>query len=305
MILALPEVVAFDLTIPLQVFGGDGDGNYRVTVCGLTAGPLESTLGLTIQVDAGLEALAEADTVIVPGFASRRAPAHALDALRAAHGRGARVASICSGAFALAQAGLLDGRRATTHWFKADQLAAEHPAVQVDPSVLYVDEGDVLTGAGLAAGLDLCLYMVSLDHGEEAALSRSRSMVTPLHRAGGQAQFIPAATSALASDLSAVTEWALERLDAPLTVDDMARQALQASRTFARNFQAELGISPHAWLTGERLRRACALLENDDVAIEEVARRSGLGSAANLRLHFRRAFSTTPSAYRSAFRTSV
>lgn len=245
-----------------------------------------------------------ADTVIVPAYASRYAPQEALDALDAAHRRGARIASICAGAFALAQAGLLDGRRATTHWFNAPELAAEHPAVQVDPTVLYVDEGDVLTGGGLAAGLDLCLYMLSLDYGEEAAVDRARHMVMPLHRSGGQAQFIPTETSAPGEDLAAVTTWALERLNSPITVDDLARKALQAPRTFARNFQAAMGTSPHAWLTAERLRRACTLLENGHLSIDEVARRSGLGSPSNLRLHFRRAFSTTPTAYRSAFRAS-
>jgi transcriptional regulator GlxA family with amidase domain len=183
----------------------------------------------------------------------------------------------------------------------ADELAARYPDVTVDPAVLYVDEGSVLTSAGLAAGLDLCLYLVSRDRGEPAALERARRMVTPLHRAGGQAQFIPTPATLVDGELAGVISWATARLHEPLTVNDLATRALQAPRTFNRNFQARLGVSPHVWLTGQRLRAACALLEDGTLSMDEVARRSGLGSAANFRLHFRRAYSTTPTAYRASF----
>ena len=300
-VLALPQVVAFDLTIATQVFGQDRRGRYRVEVCAPSPGPIRTTSDFTLGGTSGLEALNRADTVIVPGFSLRPVPEPALAALRAAHHRGARVASICSGAFALAEAGLLSGRRATTHWGRADELARQFPDVTVDPKVLYVDTGDVLTSAGLAAGLDLCLHLVAVDHGEAAAVERARDLVMPLHRAGGQAQFIPAGPEAGDGDLAAVTRWALAHLHRPITVADLAARALQAPRTFARNFQAELGRSPHAWLVEQRLRVACRLLEDDGLGIDEVARRSGLGSAANLRLHFRRSLATTPTAYRSSF----
>jgi transcriptional regulator GlxA family with amidase domain len=300
-VLALPRVVAFDLTIATQVFGHDRRGRYRVELCALLPGPMPTTSGFSIGIDTGLDALSTADTVIVPGFSGRPVPGPVLAALRAAHRRGARMASICSGAFALAEAGLLNDRRATTHWRRVDELAREFPTVTVDPKVLYVDTGDVLTSAGLAAGLDLCLYMISRDHGEAAAVERSRDLVMPLHRAGGQAQFIATGPSDQDGTLTAVTAWALEHLDLPITVADLAERALQAPRTFCRNFQAQLRQSPHAWLIDQRLRLACRLLENGDVGIDEVARRSGMGTAANLRLHFRRSLATTPTAYRSTF----
>ncbi|WP_229705820.1 helix-turn-helix domain-containing protein [Micromonospora sonchi] len=301
-VLALSPVVAFDAAIATQVFGHEGLGRYDVLLCSLRAGPVSTTTpGFGITVAAGLDAVAAADTVIVPGFKRGPAPAEALAALRAAHQRGARIAAICSGAFALAQAGLLDGRRATTHWVHAADLAREHPAVQVDPAVLYVDEGNVLTSAGLAAGLDLCLYLLGLDHGQQAAIERARHMVTPLHRAGGQAQYGLASPAAAGERLASVTDWALANLHQPITVADLARQAMQSTRTLSRVFAQELGTSPRAWLIAARLRMACTLLETGDLTVEEIARRSGLGSAANLRLHFRRTYGTTPLAYRSAF----
>jgi AraC family transcriptional activator FtrA len=301
-VLALPPVVAFDAAIATQVFGHEGCGRYEAVLCSLQAGPLPTTTpGFGITVAAGLEAVAAADTVIVPGFRRGPAPADALDALRAAHQRGARIVSICSGAFALAQAGLLDGRRATTHWAHAGDLAREHPAVHVDPAVLYIDEGTVLTSAGLAAGLDLCLYLIGLDHGQPAAIQRARHMVTALHRTGGQAQYSLAGATATGERLTNVTQWALANLHQPITVADLARQAVQSTRTLSRAFAAELGTSPRAWLIAARLRKACTLLETGDLTVEEIARRTGLGSAANLRLQFRRTYATTPLAYRSAF----
>lgn len=302
-VLALPHVVAFDLTIATQVFGHEKHGRYRVELCSPSPDQVLTTSGFSISIGAGLEALTAADTVIVPGFSVRPVPESALDSLRAANARGARIASICSGAFALAEAGLLNGRRATTHWARVDELARQYPDVIVDPKVLYVDTGDVLTSAGLAAGLDLCLHMISTDHGEAASVERARDLVMPLHRAGGQAQFVATSPDDLDGELAAVTEWALAHLHLPITVADLAGRALQAPRTFCRNFQAAVGRSPHAWLVDQRLRLACRLLEDGDIGIDEVARRSGLGGAANLRLHFRRSFATTPTAYRSTFST--
>jgi AraC family transcriptional regulator, transcriptional activator FtrA len=302
-VLALPPVVAFDAAIATQVFGHEGHGRYEVVLCSLEAGPVATTTpGFGITVAAGLEAVATANTVIVPGFRRGPAPTAALDALRAAHRRGARIASICTGAFALAQTGILDGRRATTHWFHAADLARDHPAVRVDPAVLYIDEGTVLTSAGLTAGLDLCLYMLGLDHGQPAAIERARHMVTALHRDGGQAQYSVAGTTAAGGRLADVTAWALKNLHQPITVTDLARQAMQSTRTLSRAFATELGTSPRAWLTASRLRRACTLLETGDLKVEEIARRSGLGSAANLRLKFRQTYATTPLAYRRTFR---
>ena len=305
-VLALPRVVAFDLAIPVQVFGSDSDhsGRYTVTVAGLSPGIVSTTTGFGIAVTAGLGALAEADTVIVPGFGSGSVPESALAALRAAHRRGARIVSICVGAYALAEAGLLDRRRATTHWSYARELAQRYPDIDVDPTVLYVDEGDVLTSAGVAAGIDLCLHMVDVDYGEAAALEVARRMVTPVHRSGGQAQFTPPGPPGVDNELADVLTWALDHLDESLTVPDLAARALQSVRTFNRSFQAAVGMSPHAWLTSRRLRAACALLEDDQLSVGEVARRTGLGSAANFRLHFQRAFATTPSAYRGAFSRS-
>lgn len=302
-VLALPHVVAFDLTIATHIFAHATDGRYRTTLAGLRAGPVRTTSSFTINAEAGLTALAEADTVLVPGFAFQRSNLqNALTALRTAHDRGARVASICTGAFALAAAGLLDGKRATTHWMHAAELQRRFPAVTVDPSVLYVDEDSVLTSAGIAAGLDLCLHIVGRDHGEQVAIDVARRMVTPLHRAGGQAQFIPAAPTTVTGEMRAVLDWAQHHLHEPLTVADLARRALQAPRTFNRAFQAQLGMSPHAWLIDQRLRTACELLEDPGVPIEDIARRTGMGSATNFRLHFRRAYATTPTAYRATFR---
>ncbi|MEV4571886.1 helix-turn-helix domain-containing protein [Nonomuraea jabiensis] len=301
-VLALPSVVAFDLTIATHAFGHEGQGRYAVTICSLDSGPVPTTTsGLGLTVEAGLDALGAADTVIVPGFARGRAPERALDALALAYRRGARIASICTGAFALAQAGLLDGRRATTHWVHAAALAREHPLVKVDANALYIDEGQVLTSAGLAAGLDLCLYLIGRDHGQSAAVQRARHMVTPLHRAGGQAQFIPSGESVEDAELAGVTAWASANLHLPISVADLARRGMQSTRTLHRNFRTRFGMSPRAWLIQQRLRAACTLLEDGDITVDEVARRTGLGTATNLRAHFHRAFATTPTAYRRTF----
>jgi transcriptional regulator GlxA family with amidase domain len=305
-VLALADVVAFDLSTPAQVFGNE-PGRYAFTACGVRAGRVPSTTGFAIDVPRGLDAVAEADTVLVPGLRPPQwpPPAAALDALRAAHARGARVASICTGAFVLAQAGLLDGRRATTHWAHAERLARRYPAVTVDPGVLYVDEGDVLTSAGVAAGIDLCLHLVRRDHGAEVANAVARRIVVAPHRDGGQAQFVEAPLPP-ASDrgLQATRAWAAQRLREPLTVAALARHAACSERTFARRFRAETGTTPLQWLLGQRVLHARRLLEATDLPVEHVADEAGFGTAASLRSHFRRATATTPLAYRRTFRGS-
>jgi transcriptional regulator GlxA family with amidase domain len=305
-VLALADVVAFDLSTPAQVFGNE-PGRYAFTACGVRAGRVPSTTGFAIDVPRGLDAVAEADTVLVPGLRPPQwpPPAAALDALRAAHARGARVASICTGAFVLAQAGLLDGRRATTHWAHAERLARRYPAVTVDPGVLYVDEGDVLTSAGVAAGIDLCLHLVRRDHGAEVANAVARRIVVAPHRDGGQAQFVEAPLPP-ASDrgLQATRAWAAQRLRDPLTVAALGRHAACSERTFARRFRAETGTTPLQWLLGQRVLHARRLLEATDLPVEHVADEAGFGTAASLRSHFRRATATTPLAYRRTFRGS-
>src|SRR5215218_712952 len=306
-VLALADVVAFDLSTPAQVFGNE-PGRYAFTACGVRAGSVPSTTGFAIDVPRGLDAVAEADTVLVPGLRPPQwpPPAAALDALRAAHARGARVASICTGAFVLAQAGLLDGRRATTHWAHAERLARRYPAVTVDPGVLYVDEGDVLTSAGVAAGIDLCLHIVRHDHGAEAANAIARTMVVAAHREGGQAQFVDRPLPSAAGDgLAATRAWMQDRLSEPLSVEEMARHAGYSARTFARRFRAETGTTPLQWLIGLRVTEARRLLEATDASIEEVAARAGFGGAVALRQHFARVVGTSPTAYRRAFRGSA
>ena len=301
------EVVAFDLAIPAQVFGR-APQLYDWAVCAPAAGAMPTENGFDVLVPHGLEALQRADTVIVPGIGDRAWPLapEPLAALRAAAARGARVASICTGAFVLAAAGLLDGRRAATHWRYAELLAREFPAVSVDPGVLYVDEGDVLTSAGVAAGIDLCLHIVRHDHGAEAANAIARTMVVAAHREGGQAQFVDRPLPSAASDgLAATRAWMQDRLSEPLSVEEMARHAGYSARTFARRFRAETGTTPLQWLIGLRVTEARRLLEATDASIEEVAARAGFGGAVALRQHFARVVGTSPTAYRRAFRGSA
>jgi len=305
-VLALPDVVAFDLATPFQLLRR----HYELTLCAPEAGPVPTTSGFPLVAHCGTEALAEADTVLVPGFDPRPhgwpPPERVLQALRAAHARGARIASICTGAFALGAAGLLDGRHVTTHWRAARRLAELFPRAIVDPDVLYVDEGDLLTSAGVAAGIDLCLHLLRKDHGAEAANHAARQTVVAPHRAGGQAQFIERAVPRRdGGGLEATRAYALAHLDRPLTVQQLARHACTSERTFARRFREETGTTPLRWLHAQRIDHARRLLETSDLAIETVARRCGFGSGAILRQHFRRATSTTPTAYRRTFAGSV
>ena len=302
--LALPQVAAFDLAIPAQVFGHpDQHQRYSFALAGESAGPVPSTSGYAVNAPCGLEGLAAADTVVVPGYAPHDPPSPpVLQALRDAADRGARMVSVCTGAFALAAAGLVDGRRATTHWHEAGELAARHPGVQVDPDVLYVDAGAVLSSAGVAAGIDLCLHLVRTDHGEAVAAAVARRMVVAPHRQGGQAQFLQRPVPASGSGLAATCTWALQRLDQRLSVTDLAGHAGWAPRTFARRFLAETGTTPLRWLLAQRVLRARELLEATDLPVDQVAARCGLGSAVNLRAHLARDAGTTPTAYRRAYR---
>src|SRR3954470_22806301 len=303
-VLALESVVAFDMATPAQVFRGP----YSFELCAVRPGPVPTSTGFSVVADHGLEALERAHTVIVPGYDTIDRPPDAavLDALRAARARGARTVSICTGAFALAHAGLLDGRRATTHWRYAPYLAEWFPAIDVDPDVLYVDEGDVLTSAGVAAGIDLCLHIVRCDHGAEVAAKVARRIVVAPHRDGGQAQFVERPLPAGAGgSLAATRAWALEQLDRPLDVAALARHACCSERTFARRFRAETGTTPLQWLLSQRVREAERMLERTGLPVEEIATRCGFGTAASLREHFGRVNATTPSGYRRAFRGTV
>lgn len=305
--LALPEVVAFDLSIAAQVFGHRNEDLYEFSVCTPAPGRVPTTTGFSLLIERGLGALRRADTVLVPGFdAVDMNPARsAVRALRAAEKRGSRLISICTGAFALAAAGVLDGRRATTHWQSAALLARLHPAVRVEPDVLYVDDGSVLTSAGVAAGIDLCLHVVRCDHGAGTANAIARRIVVAPQREGGQAQFVEQPVpSAPHGSLEVTRGWALEHLHRPLTVPELAHHAGYSERTFARRFRAETGTTPLQWLITQRILKARAMLEAGDAPIETIARRCGFGDASSLRQHFRRATQTTPTAYRAAWTAS-
>jgi transcriptional regulator GlxA family with amidase domain len=307
--LVLPGVVTFDLTCVLQVFArapelADRPGRYDYASCGVER-VVPTADGFALMLNAGLDAIAVADTVIVPGYAGFDSPppTAAARALAAAAERGARVMSICLGAFALAHTGLLDGRRATTHWLVADRLAEAFPSVDVIPDVLYVDEGDILTSAGLAAGLDLCLHVVRNDHGAEAAAEIARFNVVAPHRDGGQAQFIHRPTADLPdAGLAATRAWALDHLHLPLDIADLATHACCSKRTLTRRFHAETGLSPKRWLLQMRLERARQLLETTPLPVEHVASQAGFPSAAALRARFAENLHTTPTGYRRAFR---
>jgi transcriptional regulator GlxA family with amidase domain len=296
------------LAVAAEIFGTDFAAGpdqpwYRLMICG--SGPVALDHGLRMEVPHGLEQVLRADTVLVPACETPDGPPPAvLTALRQAHARGARLVSLCTGAFVLAAAGLLDGRRVTTHWAECAELAARYPSLTVDPDVLYVDDGDILTSAGSAAAIDLCLYLVRRDHGAEAATRVARDLVVPPYRDGGQAQYIDTPVPELdATDLFADTvAWAQEHLDEPVSVADLARRAAMSRRTFARRFAASTGTTPYQWLLRQRLQHAQRLLETTDLPIDAVARHSGLVSATNLRKHFGRGLRTTPQAYRSTFR---
>lgn len=306
-----PPQSTFELSCVAQVFGIERPGlpkRYTFGVCAEHPGPVATLAGYDMLVTDGLDALDRADTVVIPGWLPAGEPPSptVLEALRRAHSRGARVVSICSGAFALAHAGLLDGRRATTHWALADELAARFPRVQVDPDVLYVDHGDVATSAGAGAGFDLCMHLVRSDQGAGYAAHIARTMVMPPHREGGQLQYsAPPHPAQIDGTLAPLLEWVGGRLGEPITVEVMAAHAGVSARTLARRFADQLGTSPGRWLLAQRIAMAQDLLESTDLPVDAVARRVGLSSATNLRRRFLAALGTTPGAYRRAFRAKT
>jgi transcriptional regulator GlxA family with amidase domain len=305
--LCLDGLVAFDLTAPAQAFGlaarPGGEPHYEFSTCSVGGTDVRSTSGFGVRPQSGLGAVRRADTVVVPGYAGllEPPPQEALAALRAAGRRGARLLSVCTGAFALAHAGLLDGRRAATHWAWTGELARRFPTVEVDPDALYVDEGEVMTSAGLSAGIDLSLHVIRKDFGAATGEQVARHMVAAPHREGGQAQFAKRSPTDSGGSLEATRHWATERLDEPLEVAAMSRHAEVSPRTFARRFREETGTTPLQWLLSQRVLEARRLLEGSDLPVEAVAWRCGFGTAASLRDHFRRATATTPTAYRRAF----
>jgi len=302
-VLVLPGVLPLDLGIPVQAFGVGP--YYELTVCAENPDGPVACGGFTVTAPAGLGALRRADTVIVPGYQAAHVPptAPVLAAIRAAHARGARLVSICSGAFALAAAGLLDGRPATTHWQESAFLQRAYPRVHVQPDRLYIDDGDILTSAGVTAGVDLCLHIIRTDRGAAAANERARALVAPPRRPGGQAQFVARLRPADTGDtLALVREWMLDNLAQRHTLDELSHRAHMSRRTFIRRFHLETGLSPMAWLTSARLDWARELLETTAVPVERIAGLSGLGSPAALRATFHRHVGTSPHDYRALFR---
>ncbi|HEX6360553.1 helix-turn-helix domain-containing protein [Actinophytocola sp.] len=295
----------FELSLAYEVFGAGPASlaRYDLVLCG----PGDVRAGrFGLVPDHGLDQLRRSDTVIVPGWADVEVdpPAGLVDAIRAAHEAGARVASLCTGVFVLAAAGLLDGKRATTHWAHTEALAARYPKIDVDPDVLYVDNGSVLTSAGKAAAMDLCLHMVRLDHGSSVANEVARRLVVPPHRDGGQAQFVTTPVPAPDNHpLAELFPWVIERLDHPLTVDDLARQARMSSRNLGRHFRSVTGTTPLQWLLTQRIRHAQELLETTDDSVDTIASATGMGTATTLRRHFNRTVGVPPDTYRRTFRT--
>ena len=312
--LLLPPVIGFDAAIAPTLFGAaaDADGAplYNVVTCAVQREPVPSSTGFDVLPHAGIDALADADTIVIPGtrFPAARVdgvlPPEVLAALDSRRPK-TRLVSICTGAFVLAAAGLLDGRRAATHWQHAADLRRRYPRVLVDENVLFVDDGDILTSAGLAAGIDLCLHIIRRDHGAQVANTVARYCVVPPWREGGQAQFIE---SHLPDQDEASTAgargWACRNLDEPLTIEQLARHAGMSPRTFNRRFREETGEAPGAWVRARRVDRARELLEQRDLPIDEIARLAGLGTGANLRHHLRRGLGMSPSSYRKVFQGS-
>ncbi|WP_433444758.1 transcriptional regulator FtrA [Nonomuraea sp. CA-141351] len=308
-VLAFDGMSPFELGCVVEVFGLPRPELdipwYDLVVCAEHDGPLRAVGGFTVQATHGLDVFAEARTVIVPGVPDVHAEVSPalIGALRRAHERGARIVSICSGAFALAAAGLLDGRSATTHWRYADLLQERFPQVGVDPGVLYVDNGDVLTSAGSAAGIDLLIHLVRRDHGPSVANTVARRLVVPPHREGGQAQFVQAAVAPVEDDdaVARATEWALANLSRPITVAVLARVAGMSQRSFVRHFNRRTGTSPLRWVIAQRIAASLPLLESSTVPVEEVGAAVGFESPVTFRHHFSRSMRTSPSAYRKAF----
>ncbi len=306
-VIAYDQISPFHLAAPCVVFGESHPGapRFELRVCSFERGPLRTTAGFDIAPAHGLEALLHAEVVIVPGWRdpAELPPLALRRALQAAHGRGAQIVGLCLGAYVVGAAGLLDGRSATTHWAYASDFAERFPAIRVDAKVLYVDEGDVVTSAGTAAGIDCCLHLLRQSHGASAANQVARRLVMPPHREGGQAQYIdlPLPSTARDARLAALLGEVRERLHEPLTLDRLARQAAMSRRNFTRRFRELTGASFQRWLLAERLRLTQRLLEETDQPVERVADLAGFGSAVSLRQHFRAAFGVSPSAWRRTF----
>lgn len=300
----------FEAAVPCEVFGIDRSDIaspwYRLSVIGIGPGPVALAAGFALAESGSLDLLDRADTLVVPACANihRQPPRDLVDVVRAAYERGTRILSICSGAFLLAAAGVLDGRRATTHWMHADELARRYPAVRVDPSVLYIDEDNVVTSAGTAAGIDACLHLVRTDHGAAAAAELARRLVTPPHRDGGQAQYHRRSPAKVGDDwLARLLAWAIDNLHEPLTTADLAAQAQVSVRTLERRFATTLNTSPLRWLLEQRIRQAQQLLETTDLSVDRISSRCGFGTPASLRTHFARTVGIPPTTYRRAFHT--
>jgi transcriptional regulator GlxA family with amidase domain len=305
-VVAVPPVTTFDLSIPELILGNTNIGGrpaYDVTMCTAEPGLLATTGKMQVSVDRGLRAVATADTVVVTGTGARDdIDPRVLVALRRAAARGKRIASICTGAFILAEAGLLDGRPATTYWLYSDEFRRRYPRVDLRADVLYVDDGQILTSAGLAAGIDLCLHIIRRDLGAKIANTVARLAVVAAFRPGGQAQFVEAAVAIDRQDSMARTRaWALRHLAEPLTLNDLATHARMSVRSVTRRFRAETGCSPLQWLLQQRIERARELLESTTLSMDQVADRCGLGSADSLRRHMHRRMGLAPTTYRSAF----
>ncbi|MGW4077494.1 GlxA family transcriptional regulator [Streptomyces asiaticus] len=315
-VLALPGVIPFELGIPYRIFGkarsADRRRLYEVVTCTPEPGLVPTDADFPIAVELGPEALAGADTIVVPA-SYELGPVHEegrmTEPLGTAltHARpGVRWVSICTGSFVLAAAGLLDGRPATTHWSSVDHFQRLFPTVKVDPNVLFVDDGDVLTSAGVASGIDLCLHLVRRDHGTAVANDVARHSLVPPHRDGGQAQYIPRPLpEPQQATTTAARAWALGRLDRPISLRQLAAQESMSVRTFTRRFREEVGVSPGQWLTQQRVERARHLLEGTDLSVDQVAREAGFGSPASLRQHFQTAVGVSPTAYRRTFRAGA
>ena len=311
-VLALDTVVGYDMAIPPQIFaeatGRDGERLYGVRICGIDRSPIRVASGYTMVPDHDASILAEADTVIVPGTRIAGPRLHGVlppeigDALARVPSH-ARIMSICTGAFVLGAAGILDGRPATTHWAYADEFRALYPKVELNENVLFVDDGDVLSSAGLGAGVDLCLHVIRRDHGTEVANRAARYCVVPPWREGGQSQYIDRHVPDPGTDGTAPTRaWALTRLHEPLDLAALAEHARMSVRTFSRRFRAETGMSPGTWLTRQRIEHARHLLETTDLSVDGVAEQAGLGTGASLRQHMRATLGVSPLAYRKTFR---
>ncbi|MES4887967.1 helix-turn-helix domain-containing protein [Streptomyces sp. NPDC096012] len=303
-VLALDGVYPFELGIPSRIFGA-ADGYYEVLTCTVDGRPVRTNADFTIGVEHGPEILETADTVIVASMPPTRIPTELSGEVAAALARirpDARIVSICTAAFVLAAAGLLDGRRATTHWQVADLFRRRYPHIELDPDVLFVDDGRILTSAGAASGVDVCLHIVRTDHGSELANAVARRCVVPPFRDGGQAQYIdqPIPDSGAASTAD-TRDWALERLDEPLTLADLAGHARMSLRTFARRFNDEVGLSPGRWLIQQRVARARHLLESSDLSVDRVAAEVGFATGASLRQHLHAAIGVSPQTYRRTF----